>query len=289
MRRSAIFAFVCVMMALGLIIWGFSTSGAAQPNGQIKGALLLVEDDTGTYLMQLRKGLQEAVQERGGTLHLERLGDHGANGHGDISAIYLLSDDPMAHLPRLREEGLPIIVLGHELRGEMCILSDEEGGGRLLGSHLFGHDEKAQVLILGDAEESRQALRLQGIVAGHPGLNYSLTQPANARPEDLERADALIALSDEALDVALSLRGQSALPLFGFDAADTRLALMESGKLSGVVADDPYALGYIAGSMLDDASDASTKPFLRLSPRRLVTRDTMYDAAHVKLIFPLLH
>ena len=75
MRRTAIFALICAALAAGLIIWGLGASDGARPAERIQGALLLVEDDTGTYLMQLRKGLQEAVQERGGTLSVERLSD----------------------------------------------------------------------------------------------------------------------------------------------------------------------------------------------------------------------
>ena len=75
MRRTVIFALICAALAAGLIIWGLGAADSERPAARIESALLLVEDDTGTYLMQLRKGLQEAVQERGGTLSVERLSD----------------------------------------------------------------------------------------------------------------------------------------------------------------------------------------------------------------------
>ena len=51
MKRTAIFALICAALAAGLIIWGLGASDGARPASKIQGALLLVEDDTGTYLM----------------------------------------------------------------------------------------------------------------------------------------------------------------------------------------------------------------------------------------------
>ena len=293
MRRTVIFALICAALAAGLIIWGFNASDSARPAERIQGALLLVEDDTGTYLMQLRKGLQEAVQERGGTLSVERLSDldpvNGQTSYENFNAIYLLSEKPEDYLPALHGKDLPVIVLGNEVRGEICALPDEEAGGRALGAHAAALFPGGHLLIIGNELEARDTLRLKGIMAGLSGRSSALLAP-----DELDRAvtlqpDAILALSDASLDAALALRGQDSTALFGFDAAETRLALMESGELAGIAADDPYALGYIAGSMLDDILEDGGKPFVRLSPRRLVTRETMYDAANVKLIFPLLH
>jgi len=65
--------------------------------------------------------------------------------------------------------------------------------------------------------------------------------------------------------------------------------LMEAGLLQGLVADDPYALGYLAGTLLDDLAADGLKPALHLAPMRLVTPDTLYNPENVKLMFPLLH
>ena len=293
MRRTAIFALICAALAAGLIIWGLGASDGARPAERIQGALLLVEDDTGTYLMQLRKGLQEAVQERGGTLSVERLADldpvNRQASYENYSAIYLLSQKPENYLPALYGKDIPVIVLGKEIRGEICALPDEEAGGRALGAHAAALFPGGHVLIIGNELETRDTLRLKGIMAGLSGLSSALLAPDALDRAGTLQPDAILALSDTSLDAALALRGQDSTALFGFDAAETRLALMESGELHGIAADDPYALGYIAGSMLDDILEDGGKPFVRLSPRRLVTRETMYDAANVKLIFPLLH
>lgn len=295
MRRTAIFALICAALAAALIIWGFSAddSSRAPAQVQVQGALLLVEDDTGTYLMQLRKGLQEAVQERGGTLSVERLADLGTadrqTSYESFSALYLLSEKPEDYLPALHGKGLPVIVLGKEVRGEVCVLPDEEAGGKALGEHAAALFPGGNVLIIGDDRNDREALRLKGIIAGLSGLSRTLFAPDALDRVRIARPDVILALSDASLDAALTLRGQDGPPLFGFDAADARLALMESGELEGIAADDPYALGYIAGNLMDDIVENDGKPFVRLSPRRLVTRKTMYDAANVKLMFPLLH
>ncbi len=291
MKRTVIFSLICAMLAVAAAVWGFSGTGGAPKASAISGALLLVEDDTGTYLMQLRKGLQEAVQERGGTLSVERLADHDPAKpfYGSIDAVYLLSDSPETHLPALREKGIPVIVLGMEVRGEICVLPDEEAGGRLLGGHLAGLLSDRGPVIVGGRESPLEALRLKGVEAGLGGAPYTLLSPGDLMGAGAERPDAVVTLSDEGMETALALCGQDGTPLYGFDAADTRLSLMEAGRLEGVAADDPYALGYIAGSLLSDIRGKDTKPFVRLSPRRLITRETMYDAANVKLVFPLLH
>ena len=284
MRRTVIFALICAALAAGLIIWGLGAADSERPAARIQSALLLVEDDTGTYLMQLRKGLQEAVQERGGTLSVERLSDfdpvNRQTSYENYSALYL---------PALHGKDIPVIVLGKEVRGEICALPDEEAGGRALGAHAAALFPGGHVLIIGNELEARDTLRLKGIMAGLSGLSSALLAPDALDRAGTLQPDAILALSDTSLDAALALRGQDSTALFGFDAAETRLALMESGELHGIAADDPYALGYIAGSMLDDILEDGGKPFVRLSPRRLVTRESMYDAANVKLIFPLLH
>lgn len=293
MRRTVIFALICAALAAGLIIWGLRASDGAPSAAKIPDALLLVEDDTGTYLMQLRKGLQEAVQERGGTLSVERLADlDPANlqtSYEGFSAIYLLSEKPEDYLPALQGKGFHVILLGKEVRGEICALPDEEAGGRALGEHAAALFPGGNVLIIGNDRDAREALRREGIISGLSGLTHTIIAPDALDRVRIARPDAILALSDISLDAALALRGQDGPPLFGFDAADARLALMESGELAGISADDPYAMGYIAGSMLDDILEDDGKPFVRLSPRRLVIRNTMYDAANVKLIFPLLH
>lgn len=293
MRRTVIFSLACAVLAIILIVWGFSAGTTAPPAAQVSGALLLVENDTGTYLMQLRKGLQEAIAERGGTLSLERLSDaEGADRRTStegFNAVYLLSDHPEQHLPALRQKGLPVIVLGKELRGETCVLPDELKGGQALGEYIASLPGQGELLVVGNRGDPLESLRLKGLESAAGDLSYALVLPEELDGEALARAAFVLALSDAALDAVLPLRGREGPPLFCFDAASDRLALMEEGRLDGVSADDPYALGYIAGSLIDDMIKDSDKPFLRLSPRRLVTRDTMYEAANVKLMFPLLH
>lgn len=294
MKRTVIFSSVCAALALLLLVWGFSTQGTVPAGIRIMGALLLVEDDTGTYLMQLRKGLQEAVQARGGTLSVERLSDFDpgrpAAAYDGYNAIYLLSDSPGDYLPALHERGLPVIVLGKEVRGESCVLPDEQEGGRGMGSYLNGILPGGHLLIIsGEPQDSREELRINGLADGLGNLPYTRLDPETLKKTRTEWASAILALSDGALDAAMKLQGESGLPVFAFDAVDTRVELMEAGRLSAVSADNPYALGYLAGGLLDEIDYRGLSPTMRLSPRQVVTRQNMYDAANVKLIFPLLH
>ena len=293
MRRAVVLALLCLFLAVFLIIWGFGNPRDIQKPSAIPRALLLVESDTGTYLMQLRKGLQEALQERNGHLSIERLDDINLDDartfDSGLSIIYLLSERADDYIDALHKKDIPLVILGHDIRGETCVVPDEEGGGRLAGQHLEKLVPGSSLSILMDEKETVQQLRLKGLISGLGVQAFTTYSYQEINKELLDNSSAILALSQTALSRAVSLRQKDGPAIFGFDAEDSRVRLIEEGKLEGIVADDPYAMGYIAGSLLDDVRLGLFKPSLHKSPMRLMTVQTMYDAANVKLMFPLLH
>ena len=293
MKRVIVLSILCATLALFLIIWGFGAGKNTSPPAAVPHALLLVENDTGTYLMQLRKGLQEAVQERNGQLSVERLPFSGTVPSLTIdpvpTVIYLLSDQPSDYLESLHKTGCPLVILGQEVRGETCVIPGDEEGGRLAGEHLSKFLQNDALSIVTDEGESSSAQRLKGLISGL-GRGENKVYPYQEFDKDkLNKSSAVVALSQQALLKILNLRQMDGPAIYGFDADDTRLKLMEEGSLAGIVTHNPYALGYIAGSLLDAIRLGEFKPSLHYGPMQLVTAKTLYDAGNVKLMFPLLH
>ncbi|NLC33325.1 MAG: sugar ABC transporter substrate-binding protein [Clostridiales bacterium] len=295
MKRVIMLSVLCLLLTAFLIIWGF---GSATENNQkpsaIPRALLLVERDTGTYLMQLRKGLQEALQERNGHLSVERLDDINLNDSGSfdhgLSVIYLLSDNPTDYIAALHQKNIPLVILGQDIRGEASIVPDEEGGGKMAGDYLAAKLLPDSTLsILADEGDPIQLLRLKGLSSRLGNQSFHVYSYQQINKELLDHSSVLIALSQSALSRITRLRQKDGPSIYGFNAEDLRVGLMEDGVLEGIVAEDPYAMGYIAGGLLDDIQLELFKPFLYKIPMRLVTAQTLYDAANVKLMFPLLH
>ena len=294
MKRVIVLSILCVTLALFLIIWGFSAGeDASSPPASVPHALLLVENDTGTYLMQLRKGLQEAVQERNGQLSVERLPIPGTDAalivDSGLTIIYLLCDQPEGYLDLLHKTGCPLVILGQEIRGETCVIPNQEEGGRLAGEHLSQVVENDSLCIVTDDRESSSNMRLKGLISGLGSSQYLTYSYREFDKDKLNKSSAVVALSQQALSKVLSLRQMDSPAIYGFDGEDNRLKLMEEGSLAGIVTDNPYALGYIAGSLLNDIRMGEFKPSLHYGPMTLVTAQTLYDAANVKLMFPLLH
>ena len=284
---------LCVTLALFLIIWGFGAGEKTSPPAAVPRALLLVENDTGTYLMQLRKGLQEAVQERNGQLSVERLPGPGSEAaltiDPGLTVIYLLSDQPAGYLDVLHKTGCPVVVLGQEIRGETCVIPDEEGGGRLAGEYLSQFLQNSALSIVTDNNDSLSSLRLKGLISSLGSGKYRTYAYEEFDKDKLNKSSPVAALSQQALLKVLSLRQMDGPAIYGFDGEDNRLKLMEEGSLSGIVTDNPYALGYIAGNLLNDIHLGEFKPSLHYGPMHLVTLKTLYNADNVKLMFPLLH
>jgi len=295
MRRAVTLALCCALAAGLVLLWGFSRAGEATPAQAAPRTLLLVENDTGAYLMQLRKGLQGAVQQRGGTLSVERLNGLGLDGlppaPAEVDTVYLFAPRKAADVTAaLHQQGYTVMVVAQSLRGEICVLPDDLDGGRQAGE--FVRELAPQgFIIVADAGDARQALRLEGVLSALGDVSYTLLTPSQLSDISADTV-CLLVLDDTALATMAQRKAQGLLPgdlpLVGFGRGEEAVPLMEQGLLQGLVADDPYALGYMAGALLDSLRTGELKPSLHLAPQRLVTPDTLYDPENVKLMFPLL-
>ena len=288
MSRVVKLSILCAVLA-AVLLWQGLVQPPAQPAYQAAPrALLLVEDDTGTYPMQLRKGLQEALQALGGSVRSERLGDVDLNEQGlytGMHVLYLLCHDPMQVLPLLPKQAPTVVFIGQEMRGQVCVVPDQEDGGWQAGLYIALTRPQKPVLLVGDSTSPQVKQRLEGALRGLGEVTSRVVTLAQV--ESPQQFSAVLALDGEAT-LALADMPLEGVPLYGFDAPLERVALLEQGLLQGVVADNPYSLGYLAGRLAEDARKGKLAPSLHMGPMRLVTPDTLYDAEHVKLMFPLL-
>ncbi len=295
MRRVVILSGVCLLLCAGLMIWGFAGTGPQQARIKPMEVLLLAADDTGSFPMQLRKGLQEAVQGLGGRLHTETLAgiprDAPDEAFLPYDAVFLLMPQPKAMLERLAGLSIPAILLGEEIRGENCVIFNEEEGARQLGLLAARQQREGSLHILANQADPVQALRLKGLMKALEGRELVLHE-GGALPGQLYGAACVLALSGDMMEQAAALKKAGELPgglsLYGFEGEEARVKLMEEGLLQAVSAGSPYAMGYTAGEMLKLLQKGELKPSVRLVALRLVTPETLYDAENVKEMFPLL-
>ena len=294
MRKPLLISLVCILGALALLLWGFNQAPAeldAAPSRYV----LLIESDTGSFLMQLRKGMQEAAAAHGAYLAVQIVSPDAAAQAAELAdagftAAILLLDDPAPMLEALKPKGIPALIVGQIVRGQVCIISDDEGAGLQLLQRALSLALPEQVLLLTDAADPRAMGRVAGAIelARHnsvltlPWVGELPIQPfrvmvgASAHiTRQLAEAKAAGALSADCL-------------ILGVDTGDSRVQYLERGLVSAFTADNPYAMGYLAAEKARLLTMDQLSPSLFASSAPLIDIQNMYLHENVKLVFPLL-
>lgn len=282
MKKSLIFSAALIVCALVLLLFGFDAfiPLAPLPAGP---TVLVVQDDTGAFLMQVKQGAQKAAAQVGSELSLETVtaasveqaaakwADKGAE-----AALLLMEDEALAAwtYESFTAAGIPTVPISTEETRLPGIGADERQAGALLGA--FARDY-GRVYVFGDAP-----LRLEG-VSGVLKKNVLVTDGTLPAPQ--EDACVLALTGEETLRLAgLKATGGFSAPVAGLDPGEERVRLMEEGFVSALVCRTPYAMGYAAASAIYEKQEPQ-----RALPYRIVYRSDMYSAENVKLMFPLLH
>lgn len=296
MKQPLIICLVCIMLAAGLFIWGFGASPATSPAVPERQYALLIESDTGTFLMQLRKGAQEAAAEQGARVFLENLeADVAAQARSlsarGITAALLLLSDPLPVCHALAEEGVPYVVVGEELRGQICVMADDAEAGKALLERALSMVEPAQVLLLTDPADTHAHARANGAEV----LRQKQQVSTLAWPQDASAMagyHALVATNASITRALADMKSSGALPqsttVLGVDTGDLRVTDLESGLVQAMIVDNPYALGYVALQKALLANEESLQPSFFTCASTLIDLSNMYLSENVKLVFPLL-
>ena len=279
MRRPLIIMLCCFLA--GALIF---TLGTVEPSGTsakqpAQTYLLLLDNDTGAFLMQLRKGMEEAAQALGARLDVMVMlpGDALPELKG-YTNLLLYMQEPEALVDRLRALGVSSPITISE--GEDALVSpDFLQGDRLLcacAAKAAKGGQIALVLPKGEGGEALLEKRLEAITQALSGTHYRVTDTPDA-------GDAvLLALSPDL--ISHLAKAWPDKPLYGYaPGEEARISLLESGQVEALAAVNPYAMGYSA--LLTAAAPRPEKLDI---PFKLIDLTSMYLPENVKIVFPLL-
>ena len=154
-----------VLCVLGLLLFGFGTETEvpAAPPGPV---VLLVEDDTGAFLLQVKQGAQQAAAQAGCTLTQEPLSGKTLAetaqrwSQRKATAALLLTEDAVLRADAeaaLDAVGVPVVVLRDEETRTVYAAMDERQAGMLLADFAKAY---GRVYLVGDAPQ-----RLEGALS----------------------------------------------------------------------------------------------------------------------------
>ena len=157
MRRSIVISVVMVLCVLGLLLFGFGTQTEvpAAPPGPV---VLLVEDNTGAFLLQVKQGAQQAAAQAGCTLTQEPLSGKTLAetaqrwSQRKATAALLLTEDAVLRAEAeaaLDAVGVPVVVLRDEETRTVYATMDERQAGMLLADFAKAY---GRVYLVGDAQ-----------------------------------------------------------------------------------------------------------------------------------------
>lgn len=295
MKKPLFISLICLVASAALLIWGFQSPGApaSAPQRQVT---LLIENDTGSFLMQLRKGMQEAAPAWDVRITVEKaLADPTAQAlelaERGVDAALLLLQDPQPMLVALETAKIPALLIGQTVRGQVCVTGDDPACGEALLQRALALAEPSRVLWLTQDSDPRSLERTEGAKAllGRKGISL-LPWPQSA--ETLSAFDAVVASTGAITQELAGLKSAGTLgpgvAVLGMDTGDNRVADLEEGRVQVMAMDSPYAMGYAAVGLTPSLIAGELAPSLHLCRITLVDPATMYLAENVKLVFPLL-
>lgn len=295
MKKPLFIGLICLFASAALLIWGFQSPGApaSAPQRQVT---LLIENDTGSFLMQLRKGMQEAAPAWDVRITVEKaLADPAAQAlelsQRGVDAALLLLQDPGPMLAALEAVKLPVLLIGQSVRGQVCVTGDDRICGQALLQRALALAKPSRVLWLTQDSDPRGLERTDGAKALLE-QSGAAALPWPQSPETLAAFDAVVASTGAVTRELASLKSAGTLgpgvAVLGMDTGDNRVADLEEGRVQVMAMDSPYAMGYAAVGLTPSLIAGELAPSLHLCRVTLVDPSTMYLAENVKLVFPLL-
>ena len=295
MRKPFVLSLLCVLGALALFFWGFNPQSPPPPS--VEGRyILLIDNDTGTFLMQLRKGMQEAAAMQGARLTVSIAAADPAAQAAELSAaaptaVLLLLSDPLPMLTALEAGDVPALVIHQALRGYVCVVSDDQKSSEALVRYALTLASANQILLLTDEQDPRADERMNGAteLVQRSGIQTLPWSDGMIFPKDFRTIVALSSRATLALAEAKSSGFLSpSCQVLGIDPGDARVQVLEKGWSSALAMDNPYAMGYVAIEKAQQLAEDALPPSLHLCDATIIHTDNMYLSENVKLVFPLL-
>lgn len=282
MKKTIIAAFCMMLAALMIMLVGFNWQESSVETAR-KPILLILEHDTGAFMLQLRLGVQQAVEELGSELAVEVLGPDGRLSSQrdwaeyEFSGAVVCAEDAAVRetaLQMLDSLKIPSVVINNWDNRHNAVCHNEAQLGELAAELAAEFDS---VCLVGGSDEARQSAenRLGSCVVLEQEFDFS----------DM---DAAVIALDEAAALEFC-RGKAEegwqCALIAVDTGETRAGWLEQGTVQALMLASPYAMGYRAA--MDVLWEYEPK---RIDmPYFAVDESNMYEAQNVKLVFPLLN
>lgn len=286
MRRTLTISLMAIIAAALILYIGFAWQ-KTPPHPDEKSVLLMTDDDTGWFFLQLREGAQAACREQGAQLRtLVAPADTACDSLDAAQTNGVLLFLSAQHTRQkaeacLKQKGIPYrSVFG---QGENAVRMDEKAGAVRL-AQLIPPNHKLSMVYTREDETTRQ--RIEGAQSVLGSIVPRKVTPETGVPNELFFFRACIAMDEAATTLIAEQKDEGRLPasllLFGYDTGSRRIQDLENGTVYAMMLPAPYVLGYSAAKSLTTGKEAAPpagKPVLQKS---------VFSSENVRLIFPLI-
>ena len=306
MKKPVLIALLCLCASLVVMFFGFHGTPQSVP-AKTHSITLLTQEDTGSFLLQLRYGAEAACNEAGDKLSVMTLDPKDTAGQiqelskDDVSAILLYAgnDALVSEVTQACDkENLPLVLLGRTVENVSCAASDEIMAGKLAAQQAKSLNA-TRVICMTDQSTLAES-RMGGVMnefESNPDdvLQWDGWQNAQTMTEDArlftEQGAAVIALSGDATLAAVKMRREGSLGsgtlIIGIEGNPDNIELLEKGLLSALILPAPYTISYRGCGMAIAALNGNALKSVLVQPKQ-ITLDNLYSAENVNITFPLL-
>lgn len=304
MKKPLILCWCCGLAIALIMLFGFNTTPTA-PERTPQSVALLTQEDTGSFLLQLRYGAEAAADETGDVFSVLRLnanepekqlGDLQTN---NVKAVLVYGADD-ATTQRMSaacmELGMPLVLLDSLQDGAASVSTDEAKTGALLVKAALSQQTHGLILLTDGSAIARQRLDsairqlrgnpIQQTVVTRQGDEWLWTPTAQSL---LDEGACLVAFTGEATLFMGQRKTTEGLsnPLVGVDPGNDRVSYLESGTAQALVLPAPYTMGYLGFKAAKALISGEESSGGAVAPK-LIALDVLYDPENVKIAFPLL-
>jgi ribose transport system substrate-binding protein len=269
---------------------------AAEQEGQHRLILITRNLDT-PFWAKVAEGAREQAQKEG--VSLEVWGSYGNNQDDFLEKIEIaiyskvdgiivqgLDTDEFNDLTKIKASfyGIPIVTVANDVPMEASLRrtyvgSDQYLAGQLIAKQLVADmGTSGEVILMGDSrQEYYQKQRLQGItdvLENYPGIREVRAATLDSREQiisatqdvlnDVPGADAFIAVNADFTGAMIQEIGKrfqvEPYFIYSFDDGPDSLALLEQGKLDGMIEQSPEKMGNVSVELITKWLDDEAVP-----------------------------
>lgn len=306
MKRPVIICVLCLLASLAVILFGFHSTQAKTPT-KAQTITLLTQEDTGSFLLQLRYGAEAAATEAGDKLSITTLNRDdpaaqiaGLSADGVAAILLYGSDDALVRQVKQAcvDAGLPLALLDWDDTHGASVATDETQAGALAAQQVQTLGASSVVFLTDGSLTAAKHMRGVTETLGDSLIavaSWDGWATATALPDAVKKLTdggaCVIALTGDATLAAVRLQANGLLgatnPIIGMDPGSNRVSLIEDGAVSALILPVPYTMGYRGYRLAETMLGGGNAESVLVEPK-LITLANLYSPENVKVAFPLL-